>query len=132
MSISNNDDDLKHYYKEIKTLLPLKGEPEKRFLFELESSIKDYIRDNPEYKIKELYEEFGSPSDVVANYFDTIDTSRLVKRIRITKYIRITLVLVLIIALVFSVYRSILIYKDYMAGKEANITTVEETINEEE
>ena len=45
MSISNND--LKHYYKEVKTLLPLNGEPEKRFLSEFKSSVSDYICDKP-------------------------------------------------------------------------------------
>lgn len=131
MTISNNVNDLKCYFKEIKTLMPLNGKPEKRFLSDLDLSLKEYTRESPNYDIYEIYEKFGTPLDIVTNYFETINTRRLAKRIRLTQFMRILLILILCIALVFSVYRGIIIYKSYLTVQKQVVTHFDETIIEE-
>lgn len=131
MVISINNDDIKHYFKETKALLPLYGKPEKRFLGDLESSMREHVRVNPTTTRQELYDKYGKPPDVVSNYFEAIDTDRLQKRIRIVKWIRIILISILVFILTFGIYRSVLIYKDYKAAQDAH-AVYEETIIEEE
>ena len=130
MATGINNNDVKHYFKEIRTLLPLNGEPEKRFLSDLESSIMNYLHDNPSCDTEELYEQFGSPSEVVLTYLDTLKPENLHRRMTVSKNVKRAILVIVVIAVIVGTIWSFLFYKGYSESRkhyiDREVTVIEE------
>jgi hypothetical protein len=107
------------YLKAIKSLLPLHGKQEKRFLRDFELELNSLISGDPTTDVKKLVSEFGSPQEVVAEYLKDADGEELMKHLRFSRRIRIIAILVIAIAIAAA---SALITQRYMVYYE-NATT---------
>lgn len=89
----------KQYIKEIKTLLPLKQKAERKYLKKLQADIDDYCENANVVTKYDLYENYGTPAEVVRNYITFMDTKVLMKSLRFSKIVRACTV-ILIIAII--------------------------------
>lgn len=89
----------KLYYKNIKKLFPAKSEKERQFLRDYKEQIDEYELDHPNCTYNELEEYLGTPIDIVVSYFQSVDSSYLLKQINIKRTIKKTCVIVFLIAI---------------------------------
>lgn len=109
------------YLSEIKTFFPIMGKPEKKYLANLSSLLEDYYIEENVNTVEELYNGFGHPSEIISTYLTSVDTSRLIKRIRLTNWVKRGIItLLLIISIGVSIY-GITSYKAYEIFEEEEI-----------
>ncbi len=97
----------KEYISNTKALFPILGKSERNYLKSLELDVKEYCTENDIKSLNELYDSYGSPSDVVHSFYQTVDMDYLLERLKIskiTKYFFTALIvfLLVIIACVIS------------------------------
>lgn len=93
----------KEYISNVKAFFPLKGKKERKYIKDLEINVNDYCLENNISSIDVLYQEFGSPTEVVNSYFSALNTTDVIKKIRISKFVKIFLCLLLIVSLVIAI-----------------------------
>ena len=94
------------------------GKEERKYIKQLSVEIEDCLNNENIQNIDELYMKFGSPSDIVNNYFRLFDTDRLIKRVRISKWIKCGIVIFLVIALTISLIWGYTTYHTYKIFSE--------------
>lgn len=92
--------DSRKYYKEIRTIIPSRGNYEKRLLKIYEEKISELNENKPDISYEELQKRMGNPTEIINDYYDGVDTAYLIKRLRTTKFIRTSLLSVLITVLI--------------------------------
>lgn len=116
----------KRYYKDIKKLFPVYGKKERAYLKKIHEQINEF--DNMSYS--DLEDAFGTPIDVVKSYYDTLESSYLLKRMNIKKIVNaVCLFLIMVIILYFG-YRAYILKKAYDEIKDTVPTEFEEVIEE--
>lgn len=105
--------DSRKYYKEIRTIIPSRGNYEKRLLKIYEEKISELNVNKPDISYEELQKRMGNPTEIIYDYYDGVDTAYLIKRLRTTKLIRTGLIAVLITILVIAVIYLGVNYKIY-------------------
>ncbi len=78
----------KQYINNIKSLFPIMGKSEKKYIQQLIPEITDYIETQNITAIEALYHEFGTPHDIVSNYFSLTDMDVLVNKIYFSKWLK--------------------------------------------
>ena len=73
----------KQYMKQVRILFPIMGKSEKAYIRNLTSSLEDFCEEESIRSLDELYTQFGDPKDTLNNYFSSLDTTDIIKRIRI-------------------------------------------------
>lgn len=116
------------YIKNIKSLFPIMGKEEKKYIKQLSVEVEDCSDNENLQNLDELYEKFGNPNDVVNNYFRLFDIDKLIKRIRISKWIKCGISIFLVIALMASLLWGYIIYRDYKIFSEEQAFFEELTI----
>lgn len=101
------------YLSDVKTLLPIMGKTEKKYLIKLSQSLEDYCAEETVTTIEELYDGFGQPAEVVNTYITSMDTSYLIKRIRFAGWVKRGIIALLLISLVGVTIYGIKTYKAY-------------------
>lgn len=97
------------------------GEARKKYLANLSSLLENYCIEENVNTIEELYNGFGHPSEIISTYLTSVDTSRLIKRIRLTNWVKRGIItLLLIISIGVSIY-GITSYKAYEIFEEEEI-----------
>ena len=89
----------RQYMKEVKTLFPMRGKKENAYIKNLENSIEDCIEEARLDSMESLYDNFGTPADVLASYLSSADTeyvSKLVKKKVYVKYFFIAFIVLLL------------------------------------
>lgn len=76
------------YIRNIKSLFPIMGKSEKKYIQQLIPEILDCIETGNITSIEALYDAFGAPHDIINNYFSLADMDTLVDRIRLNKWIK--------------------------------------------
>lgn len=117
-----NSKELNRYFREIRLLLPLYSKTEKKFLRDFRHSVEEYVDDNPDCTIADIYEVFEKPEDVVYSYISTLDSEKLCKSIAIRKFIKIAVIVLLIIAVITSLFWCWTWYSAYLDSKNSIIT----------
>ena len=112
---------LEEYIRTIKTLLPLWGREEKRFLKRLRERITDYIDRNPNCSVDDIFDEFGKPNEIVSGYFDSIDVDTLVKRIRTTRYVKTAIAILIMVVLLVGSAVMVFSHKNYADGQDSYV-----------
>lgn len=132
MAQQSLENDLKHYFKEIKSLFPVYGMKEKQFLASLKSDVDEYIASNPASDYAQLISVFDEPKIIVAQYIAEADAEYLSKRIRMARVVRICATII-VIAVIVAIVSIILIrhansskFQEYYINRE-----VTEFIDEE-
>lgn len=119
--------EMKHYFKEIKLLLPIYSSAERKFLKSLRVSVEEYIDQNPECTIEDIYENFDEPEEAVYNYISALDQTDLCKRVNLRRIIRNVLIIALIAVVAVSVIEAVhlhLLFKDVKSHIVTEIVTV--------
>lgn len=112
----------KQYIKQVKTLFPIMGKKERTYIKNLTSNLEDFCEEESIQSLDELYSQFGDPTDTLNNYFSSLDTSDMIKRIGISKWIkRLTLYLLILatcagVAFGIYQYRQLQIYEKEAAA----------------
>ena len=119
----------KTYIRRVKTLFPLMGKSERKYIKILKTNINDYLVDTPNSNINDLYKEFGSPKDIMNSYYSTIDIDNVIKKIRISKYVITLIILLAMCLLSLTVVRFYIQYEGHQVFMKEQIHS-EETIIE--
>lgn len=65
----------KEYIKEIKDMFPIKGRTERKYIKELSKDVEEYCEDSGATSKEDLYENYGTPFNVVESYFSVTGIS---------------------------------------------------------
>ena len=118
----------KKYIKEVKAMFPVKSKKERLYLKNLARDVEMLCEEENITSKEELYEKYGKPVDVVAEYFATVETDYVVKKLRISKYIKALIAVIITIIVVYSsVYIYAFIETQQIAARE-EVVDVEEVI----
>ena len=102
---------IRKYLRNCKRLFPVYGKRERQF-------------------IKKLVEQFGSPKDIVIEYYNTVDDDYLLRKTNLVKHLKIVLFSALAIVLIYYGTHFVLLYKSYRDVQDS-IIIHEETIIED-
>lgn len=78
----------KEYIKEIKAMFPIKGRAERKYIKKLSIDVEEYCEDAGAISKEDLYENYGTPFNVVESYFSVTGISYVSKKLKISKYIK--------------------------------------------
>lgn len=92
----------KKYIENAKTLFPIMSKSERDYLYKLKLNVVDYLSESPDSSMEDLIQEFGSPEEIVASYFTSVDTDVIIKKIRLSRYLRIMLLTIILCLLSFT------------------------------
>ena len=109
--------DITKYEKMVRGMFPIYGSYEKRFYSDLKQNIVGF---------SDLQERFGSPTDIIQDYYENVDPDYLIKQLSRTRYIRFTCliaVLAIVAALVIWNITNYISYKTF----EENLPAIEKT-----
>lgn len=120
-----------NYFKNIKTLLPIKGNSEKKYLNGFKQNLSEFSDEYPEASYQDIIREFGEPKDVVVSYLNNCEENYLIKKLRLRSIVSRVLIVLTIIALCLALWYSYLFYIGYHESKEQRIDNCESIITEE-
>ena len=81
----------KEYIKSIKAFFPIMGKNEKQYFKNLELNVKEFLYENKNVSMEDLYVDFGSPSEVANSYFSNVPMEYLLQKINIAKKVKFAL-----------------------------------------
>lgn len=122
---------IKKYLRNCKRLFPVYGKRERQFIKRLRDRIQEHIDSSPNLTYEELLEQFGSPKDIVIEYYNTVDDDYLLRKTNLVKYLKIVLFSALAIVLIYYGTHFVLLYKSYQDVQDS-IIIHEETIIEDD
>ena len=131
MDEPNSEHDLKRYFKEIKSLLPVYSKEEKKFLDNLRSDVNSFIEENPDNDYSKFTSYFGEPKDIVSRYIADADSTYLIKRIKNARHIKIGITVSVVTILLAALIFISLIYADIVKGQKSYIDRQVTVITEE-
>lgn len=76
------------YIQNIKTLMPLHGQKERKFLNDMEDSITAFVEKNSNSDYQLLVDTFGTPQQVVCDYISSQDSEIIIPHLQKTKFIK--------------------------------------------
>ncbi len=118
--------DITKFEKMVRDMFPIYGPYEKRFYSDLKKNIAEFSDRNDSVVFSDLQKKFGSPTDVIRDYFDNVEPDYLIKQLSRTRYIRLTcfiVILAIISALVAWNIKNYIAYKTF----EENLPAIEKT-----
>ena len=118
----------KEYIKEVKAMFPVKGKKERKYIKQLSKDIEDYCEESKATTKEELYENYGNPVDVVAEYFSAIGAPYVIKKIRISKYIKALIAVIIAVILVLSTVYGVVLWEEHKMIMREEMVFVETVI----
>lgn len=118
----------KEYIKEVKAMFPVKGKKERKYIKQLSKDIEDYCEESNATTKEELYENYGNPVDVVAEYFSAIGAPYVIKKIRISKYIKALIAVIIAVILVLSTVYGVVLWEEHQMIMREEMVFVETVI----
>ena len=120
------------YIQQSKSLFPVYGKLESTFLNRLKVQVNEHLDLFPDISYNELVKQFGSPREVVMEYYDNIEDDYLLSKIDLAKKVKKFLLFIAILFLVFFFYQSYTTYQALNLIKDQQIIyekqgTIEET-----
>ena len=109
------------YIQQCKSLFPVYGKLERTFLNRLKVQVNEHLDLFPDISYNELVKQFGSPREVVMEYYANADDDYLLKRMHFVKHVRIFLSVIAFALIVFFAYRSYVIYESFQEIKDSKI-----------
>lgn len=92
--------DVKRYFHEIKSLLPLRGRNERDLLHQLKQQILQIAEQHESITYDELSEHFGQPGEILETYYSTADCSYLTSKLKNRKIIFRSISVILVLLLI--------------------------------
>ena len=121
---------IKKYLRNCKRLFPVYGKRERQFIKRLRDRIQEHIDSSPNLTYEELLEQFGSPKDIVIEYYNTVDDDYLLRKTNLVKYLKIVLFSALAIVIIYFGTHFVLLYKSYQDVQDSIIIHEETIIRE--
>ena len=118
----------KEYIKEVKAMFPIKGKKERKYIKQLSKDIEEYCEESNATTKEELYENYGNPVDVVAEYFSAIGAPYVIKKIRISKYIKALIAVIIAVILVLSTVYGVVLWEEHQMIMREEMVFVETVI----
>ena len=118
----------KEYIKEVKAMFPVKGKKERKYIKQLSKDLEDYCEESKATTKEELYENYGNPVDVVAEYFSAIGAPYVIKKIRISKYIKALIAVIIAVILVLSTVYGVVLWEEHKMIMREEMVFVETVI----
>ena len=120
------------YIQQCKSLFPVYGKLERTFLNRLKVQVNEHLDLFPDISYNELDKQFGSPREVVMEYYDNIEDDYLLSKIDLAKKVKKFLLFIAILFLVYFFYQSYTTYQALNLIKDQQIIyekqgTIEET-----
>lgn len=76
------------YIQQCKSLFPVYGKLERTFLNRLKVQVNEHLDLFPDISYNELVKQFGSPREVVMEYYDNIEDDYLLSKIDLQKKLK--------------------------------------------
>lgn len=118
----------KEYIKEIKAMFPIKGRAERKYIKKLSNDVEEYCEDAGVISKEDLYENYGTPFNVVESYFTVTGISYVSKKLKISKYIKILISVIIDIALIISSLYAYIIWEEHEMIMREEMVGVETVI----
>ena len=118
----------KEYIKEIKTVFPVKGKQEREYIKKLSNDVADFCESENIASKEELYDNYGTPIEVVSHYFSAKGVPYVVSKIRISKYIKTILIAILTLAFISTLTYCIYLYQDHQITENQQAVIFEDVI----
>ena len=118
----------KEYIKEVKAMFPVKGKKERLYLKNLARDVEMLCEEENITSKEELYEKYGKPIEVVAEYFATVETDYVLKKLRISRHIKALVAIVITAILITTLIYSFNIYGEYKIAKSQEVVICDKTI----
>lgn len=77
------------YIQQCKSLFPVYGKLERTFLNRLKVQVNEHLDLFPDISYNELVKQFGSPREVVMEYYDNIEDDYLLSKIDLAKKLKV-------------------------------------------
>ena len=119
---------IKHYFREIRLLIPVSSKGAKKFLQDFRSSVEEYAENHPECSAEEIIERFGSPEDVAYEYVSSVDAEEICRRITISRYIKRAVGVIVVVAVIAAGYRVWMLYDIHQQVQDAMPVYITEVI----
>lgn len=111
----------KQYISNIRFLFPQYGRKEKRYLKKYERLITDYCAEHTVSSIQQLYEEFGTPDEVIHTYYREAGIDYIIQRIKRTRLVRFVLIALLVLSFIATISYCGLLYSEYQSMKHDEV-----------
>lgn len=116
----------KQYIEDVKSLFPIMGKNERKYINKLKTDIEDFFEDSRLKTKEDLYKSYALPNDVVNNYYSSISTEDLIKKIKISKYIkRFLIILTVVVLIVVSILSTMFVFDHQITSRQEVIITEE-------
>lgn len=116
----------KEYINEVQSMFPVKGKQERKYIKNLKKDIEEYCNETNATKKEELYENYGHPIDVVAEYFSATGISYVIKKVRFNRYIKALIAVIIAVTLIISSMYCVFRYEQYQAKLKEDIVFASE------
>lgn len=120
----------KSYLKELRLSFPVFQKTEKRFYNDFKSALLEYQAANQSISRKSLEDKFGTPKNVVIDYFDNMGPEAYLKLMHKTLYIKLAVLLLIIFMIISLFYQTYSISQMRKEARETAIVSEETTIIE--
>ena len=101
---------------------------EKTYLKKMTTDVEDFCEENNITTIDELYQNYGTPEDVVHNYISLLDRKTLVKHINTAKLVKIIAVSILVAVTIATTIWGVYKYNIFQIEKRQEVVISYETI----
>ena len=109
------------YIRQRRTLFPVYGNSERTFLNRLKVQINEHLDLFPDLSYEELVKQFGTPKEVIMEYYANADDDYLLKKIDVSKKLKRFLLFIAILFLSYFFYESYTIYQALNLIKDQQI-----------
>lgn len=118
----------KKYISDVKSLFPILGKCERQYIKKLSATIEEYCEETSINSMDTIYDSFGNPQDVLAEYFSVADVSALTRKIKISKWIKYGIITLVLIALTAVSTYCIATYRTQKVFENEKVFSEETTI----
>ena len=119
------------YFKDIKTLLPIKSNQEKKYLSKINKNLDEYQYDNPNSSYSDYIEKFGTAKDVVVAYLQNCNEDYLISKLKIRSILIKVITFITLISILICIWFAYILEDNYNTAKKEHIWDSETTIIEE-
>lgn len=116
----------KQYIKEVKSLFPIMGKKEKDYIKKLINNVEEYCEEEVVVSKQDLYDNYGTPNSVVIDYYSSVDTDYIVKKMKFSKYIKVAIVSVLALLTISSATFCVALLKENARLEEKQQMLIED------
>lgn len=123
---------VKQYLRNVRSSFPVFRKNERRFFDEFKLAVGEYESLYPECSMNDLDKRFGTPKDIVIDYFNNMDSEKYLSTMRKSLYIKISIITAFVLFIIFFFLQTYLLFQARNTFEESMIKVEEITINQNE